>query len=108
MPQLKISGVEVNDICKISVGIVKEMQELLQCPKEYFTLQCVNSTYIMDGKVVKESPTVEIAWFDRGQEVQDTMAKIITKYINEAGHENVDVIFSVLEKEKYYENGQHF
>ncbi len=108
MPQLKLRGVEVSDICKISVGMVQEMQELLKCPKNYFTLECIKSTYIMDGEIVKASPVVEIAWFDRGQETQDTMAKIVTKYIHSAGYEEVDVIFSVLEEKKYYENGQHF
>lgn len=108
MPQLKVRGVEVNDLCKISADMVQEMQELLQCPKNYFTLECINSTYIMDGEIVKAYPTVDIAWFDRGQEVQDTMAKIVTKYIHSAGYKDVDVIFSVLEEKKYYENGEHF
>ena len=108
MPQLKIQGMEVNDICKISAGIVKEMQELLECPKSYFTLECINSTFIMDGEIVKPCPTVEVAWFDRGQEVQDSMAKIITNHIQSAGYKDVDVIFSILEENKYYENGEHF
>jgi hypothetical protein len=108
MPQLNIRGVETNDICKISVGMVQEMLELLECPKEYFTLECINSTYIMDGEIVKACPTVEVAWFDRGQEVQDTMAKIVTKFIHLAGYSDVDVIFTVLEEKRYYENGEHF
>ena len=108
MPQLKMRGVEANDICKISVGMVQEMQELLECPKNYFTLECINSTYIMDGEIVKAYPTVEVAWFDRGQEIQDTMAKIVTKYIHSAGYKDVDVIFTVLEEKRYYENGEHF
>lgn len=108
MPQLKLRGVEVKDVCKISAGMVQEMQELLECPKNYFTLECINSTYIMDGEIVKAYPTVEIAWFDRNQEVQDAMAKIVTKYIHLVGYKDVDVIFSVLEKKKYYENGEHF
>ena len=108
MPQLKVIGVEVNDLCKISADMVQEMQELLQCPKNYFTLECINSTYIMDGEIVKAYPKVDIAWFDRGQEVQDTMAKIVTKYIHSVGYKDVDVIFSVLEEKKYYENGEHF
>jgi hypothetical protein len=108
MPQLKFQGIEVNDICNISLGIVKEMQGLLECPKSYFTLECINSTFIMDGKIVKPSPAIEVAWFDRGQEVQDTMAKIITKHIQSLGHKDVDVIFKVLEETQYYENGEHF
>jgi hypothetical protein len=108
MPQLKMRGVEVSDICKISVEMVQEMQELLECPKNYFTLECISSTYIMDGEIVKAYPTVEVAWFDRGQEVQDTMAKIVTKYIHSTGYNDVDVIFTVLEEKRYYENGEHF
>ncbi|MCB2289697.1 DUF1904 domain-containing protein [Clostridium sp. CS001] len=108
MPQLKLRGVEVKDICKISGDMVQEMQELLECPKNYFTLECINSTFIMDGEIVKTCPIIEVAWFDRGQEVQDAMAKIITKHIHSAGYKDVDVIFSVLEESKYYENGEHF
>ena len=108
MPQLKMRGVEVDNICKISVAMVQEMQEFLKCPKKSFTLECINSTYIMDGKTIKALPTVEIACFDRGQEVQDTMAKIVTKHINSAGYKEVTVIFTDLEKKRYYENGEHF
>lgn len=108
MPQLKLQGIEVNDICKVSVDMLEEMQKLLQCPKNYFTLECTSSTYIMEGKIIKANPSVEVAWFDRGQEVQDVMAKIITKYIHLAGYKDVDVIFRILEEKLYYENGQHF
>lgn len=108
MPQLKLRGVEVKDICRISGAMVQEMQELLECPKNYFTLECINSTFIMDGEIVKTCPIIEVAWFNRGQEVQDAMAKIITNHIHLAGYKDVDVIFSVLEETKYYENGEHF
>ncbi|MGH4123360.1 MAG: DUF1904 domain-containing protein [Clostridium sp.] len=108
MPQLKLQGVEVNDICKISVDMLQEMQELLECPKNYFTFECISSTFIMEGEIIKTYPMVEVAWFDRGQEVQDAMAKIITKYIHSAGYKDVDVIFTILEEKRYYENGEHF
>lgn len=46
---------------------------------------------------------------DRGQEVQDTVAKIITDNIREnLNIESMDLAFTVFEKEKYYENGEHF
>ncbi len=108
MPQLKFQGVEVNDICSISVDMLQEMQELLKCPKNYFTLECSNSTFIMEGKIIKAATMVEVAWFDRGQEVQDAMAKIITKQIHLVGYKDVDVIFRILEEKLYYENGEHF
>ncbi|WP_297421150.1 DUF1904 family protein [Clostridium sp.] len=51
---------------------------------------------------------VDVSWFDRGQEVQDTEAKIITKYVNSIEYKSVNVIFHHLEKSRYYEDGEHF
>ncbi|HBG1558843.1 DUF1904 family protein [Clostridioides difficile] len=78
MPQIKIRGINENDICKISEKMI---------------------VY----------PFVEVAWFDRGQEVQDIVARIITDSIrNNLDVESMDLAFTVFEKEKYYENGEHF
>jgi hypothetical protein len=68
----------------------------------------VQSTFIKDGEVVEGNPVIEISWFDRGQEIQDKTAKIITKYIQLIGYTNVDIIFITLDENKYYENGVHF
>lgn len=78
------------------------------CPRDYFSLEVIQSVYVRDGEIVDGAPVVEVYWFDRGQEVQDKVAKIITKYINYIGYPEVDVIFFVLEESRYYENGEHF
>ena len=108
MPHLKVRGVELIRLCAISKQLVDELEELIKCPRNYFTIELMNSTFIMDGETAMEYPIVEIAWFDRGQEIQDNVAKIVTSYINKAGYKSVDIIFTVLEEKKYYENGEHF
>ena len=108
MPQFKIKGMELEQICSISKPMVDELQELLDCPRNYFLLESINSTFIMDGSITTVYPIIEISWFHRGQEVQDKMAKIVTKYVHNIGYKDVDVIFKVLEASKYYENGEHF
>lgn len=108
MPELKIKGVEVKDICSISKELVDELQQLLQCPRSYFTLECINSTFVSDGDCVTTHPTIEVSWFDRGQELQDKTAGIITKYVHNLGYKEIDVIFNLLEKRRYYENGEHY
>lgn len=108
MPILKFNGVEPKKLCIISKELVDELEELIKCPRDYFSLEVIQAVYIKDGEFVDGSPRVEIAWFDRGQEVQDKTAKIITKYVNSIEYPNVDVIFSVLDEKKYYENGEHF
>jgi Domain of unknown function (DUF1904) len=108
MPILRLKGMKVENTCKISKELIDELQELIQCPRDYFSLAVDQSVYVFDGEIVEGPAMVEVAWFDRGQEVQDKAAKIITKYVNSAGYSNVDVIFLSLEETKYYENGEHF
>lgn len=108
MPQLKIRGMKLESTLKISQGLIEELQSLLDCPKDYFTLELIDSIFISDCKTCSSYPFVEIAWFDRGQETRDKVAQIVTKHVQKSGYENVDVYFIALEKNSYYENGIHF
>lgn len=108
MPQLKFRGVEGKEICSVSKELIDELQELLQCPRDYFVLECSNSTFISEGNFINIYPIIDVAWFDRGQELQDKVAEIITKHVESLGYKDIDVVFSILDEKKYYENGKHF
>lgn len=108
MPALKLKAINEKKVLNISKELIDELQELIQCPRDYFSIEVIQSKYIMDGKFVGGPPMIDVLWFDRGQEVQDKAAKIITKHINSIGYKSVDVIFHSLDKNKYYENGEHF
>ena len=106
MPQIKIRGIHENEICKISEKMIDELVDAVKCPRDYFEIECIKSVAIREGKIADVYP---FAWFDRGQEIQDTVAKIITDSIrNNLEIESMDLAFTVFEKEKYYENGEHF
>ncbi|WP_097026804.1 DUF1904 domain-containing protein [Clostridium peptidivorans] len=108
MPQIKIRGLKESEICKISKDMVDELQRLLECPREYFTIELIPTTLIKDGQIVTPYVFVEVGWFDRGQQVQDMFAGIVTKHILETSCENVDIIFTAFKESSYYENGMHF
>ena len=108
MPIMRFKAIEVTKVCKISKELIDELQELVQCPRDYFTIEVDQAVYIKDGEIVEGAPVVEVSWFDRGQEIQDKAAKIITKHINYIEYPNVDVIFFTLNESRYYENGEHF
>ncbi len=108
MPQLKIRGIGPDKIKDISKDLVDELTEIVGCPRDYFTLECINTTSIYDGEVVNTYPFIEVAWFDRGQEVRDKVAKVITRYVNEQGVKDLDIAFTVFKENSYYENGEHF
>lgn len=108
MPQIKFRGVEVEKICHISEQMIDELTEIIQCPRDYFTIEHIASIFIQDGKIVQGYPFVEVAWFDRGQSIQDQTAMTITKYLQQAGCDQIDIFFQPLEKNRYYENGKPF
>jgi hypothetical protein len=92
----------------MSKALVDELQAIIDVPREYFAIDHVDSMYIMDGKEAAEYPLVYVNLFDRGRESEDKLAKAITKHVHHAGYKNVDVIFTILERSRYYENGEHF
>ena len=108
MPQLKFRGVPIDKICQVSKALINSLTQVIGCPSDSFTLEHIPSTFVMEGKITEEYPFVEVAWFDRGQETQDKVAKIVTDAIKTLGYADVDVFFTVFSKEKYYENGEHF
>lgn len=109
MPQIKIRGIHENKICEISEKMIDNLVDAVKCPRDYFEIECIKSVAIRDGKIAKVYPFVEVAWFDRGQDVQDKVAKIITDSIRDnLDIKGIDLAFTVFEKEKYYEDGEHF
>ena len=108
MPLIRFRAIEAKDICTISTNLVDDLQKLLDCPRDYFSLEAVQSIFIKDGAFTNGSPLVEIAWFDRGQNTQDKVAKVVTDYLKSVGYNNLDVVFTKLDENKYYENGEHF
>ncbi|KZL89936.1 DUF1904 domain-containing protein [Clostridium magnum] len=108
MPQIKIRGIDIEKISTISTNMIDQLEQIIDCPRDYFTIECISSTFIKNGKVDEGYPFIEVVWFDRGQQIQDNVAKSITNLIHNLGYKNVDVFFTVLKENLYYENGDHF
>ncbi len=108
MPHLKFRGILPEELCKINKPLLDELVEIIKCPRDYFEMEYIHTTAIRDGEMAQVYPFVEVAWFDRGQEVQDQTAMAITKHVKELGIEAVDIAFTQYQKNSYYENGEHF
>ncbi|MEG0325040.1 MAG: DUF1904 family protein [Cellulosilyticaceae bacterium] len=107
MPMLRIRGISEEKIKEVSMPLVHELHEIIGCPKDYFTLELIQNTFIMDGTTVNPPTLIEVSWFDRGQEVQDMVTKCITKYFTSTT-DCLEVYFITLKENNYYENGKHF
>ncbi|NMU33992.1 DUF1904 family protein, partial [Vibrio parahaemolyticus] len=70
----------------------------------------IYTTFFNEGEVSAAYPFVEVLWFDRGQEVQDEVAKLITQQVRGIAGADIDVavIFSALSPKAYYDNGEHY
>lgn len=79
-------------------------------PREDFTFEYIYTTFFHEGEVSPAYPFVEVFWFERGQEVRDTVARVVTKQVKEIVGEdnNVAVIFTTLEPSAYYDNAKHY
>lgn len=108
MPQIRFRGLNSKDVKAISKELVNNLTNIIGCPRNYFILEVVNSTFIHDGSEVDGYPFVEVAWFDRGQEIRDKTAVEITRAVKAVIDGDVDVAFINYKEDSYYENGKHF
>ncbi len=110
MPHLRFRAVEKQTVQTLSETLVETLQPLMECPREDFTFEYIESTFFGEGKPSLAYPFVEVLWFDRGQKTQDAAAKIITQHVRGLVGSDIDVavIFSALNTNAYYDNGDHY
>ncbi|MEH7336049.1 DUF1904 family protein [Neobacillus drentensis] len=108
MPHLFIRGVTVEQVKTISRPLVEELADLCDCGTDNFTLEVVNSTFVFNNDEVPGYPFIEVKWFERGQEVRDQFAKIVTKQVHSLEIPEVEVAFSTFKESAYYLNGKSF
>jgi len=108
MPQLLIKGIASDKICKISKPLVEELANLCECGTDNFIIECLHSTAIFDGKVVDSFPFIEVKWFERGIEIRDQFAEIISKFILTLNIPEFEIAFIPYKEDSYYLNGKRF
>jgi hypothetical protein len=105
MPHLFFRGLSVEQIRTVSRELVEELAELCECPRDYLTLECLQTTAVFDGEVVPSYPFVEVAWFDRGSEIRHRFASILDRHIRSLGVAEAEIAFRVYLEDHYYING---
>lgn len=108
MPQVRIKGITPENVKLISKEIADTISTLTGCPREHVDIDVMLVRTLRDSLEVETSPFIEIYWFDRGQEVTDKVAKALTQIIQNLNIKSVDIAFFILQRNLYYENGEHF
>ncbi|MDE1349764.1 DUF1904 domain-containing protein [Vibrio aestuarianus] len=110
MPHFRFRAVEPQTVQALSKPLIDELELVMGSPREDFTFEYIYTTFFHEGEVSPAYPFVEVFWFERGQEVRDTVAQVVTKQVKEIVGEdnNVAVIFTALEPSAYYDNAKHY
>ncbi|MEK2644500.1 DUF1904 domain-containing protein [Bdellovibrio sp. BCCA] len=109
MPHIRMRAVKKDHVRQLSQNLAPELAQVMSTAEDNFTFECIATEFFFQGQATVSYPFVEVLWFARSQEVQDSSARIITDKVKAlTGAEDVVVVFQVLEKSSYYENGQHF
>jgi hypothetical protein len=105
MPQLTARGIPVSVLKTLSAAMSEELAELCGCGTDNFTIDALQVQSIFGGIQGDAYPFIEVAWFDRGGELRDRFAEVVTRHVLEAGLPEVEVAFKTYREEEYYING---
>lgn len=110
MPHFRFRAVEPQTVKFLSKTLIDELEDLMKSPRADFTFEYIHTDFYHEGAANSAYPFVEVLWFDRGQNVKDKVAEIVTKRIkDDVGLEvDVAVIFTALKPDNYYDNAEHY
>jgi Domain of unknown function (DUF1904) len=108
VPHLVFRGVSVEQVKTMSKSLVDELATVCSCGKDNFTLEIFSSSFVFDQDEVPGFPFIEVKWFERGQEIRDQFAQVITKYVQSFDIPEVEVAFTTYLESAYYSNGKSF
>ena len=104
MPHVRFRGFDDALLEKHAPALVAPLAQAIDCPEDWITLESVATRYLTQPPLAM----VEVLWFSRGQEVQDAVATLLDREVKAWAGISPTVVFQALEKENYYEDGQHF
>lgn len=109
MPHIRVRAVAKEKVQELSRTLIPDLSKALSSPEDNFTLEAIHSDFYVGGKPNAAYPFVEVLWFERPQELQDKAAVLITNQLKVlTAAADIVVVFRVLDKKSYYENGSHF
>ena len=108
MPQVTFKGIKIDELCLISKDLKDNLEKIIVCERRHIKFDLVQAIYIDNGTVIEAFPKAEMVWFPRSQEMQDAVAKQITKVLTNIGYKHVQVTFNVFKPQNFYENGIHY
>lgn len=108
MPQIIVKGISSRQAEKMSVDCCRKLGKICQCPSDWFVFDHTQSDFYDESGKISHWPVVQVWWFERPQEVQDSVARLLNDYFKGLGYTGSQISFHIFDYSSYYEDGQHF
>ncbi len=109
MPHLRVRGLPPAQVQELSSGLCEELALIINTSADNFTVELIATQYFGNGQSNNSYPFIEVLWFQRPQDVKQRVAEHLTERVKRLlPSADVVVVFHVLEKTDYFENGKHF
>lgn len=96
MPRIVAKGIKKEDLKKVSKELFDTISEIIDRPREAFTLDLIESIAILDGEEISRA-AIEIGWVARPVEVCEKVANAIGELIKPLGYETIMVSFKSID-----------
>ena len=70
MPQITVKGLTEAQMKKLSTPLMRDLAEAIGCPEDWLIFELAESRFYAGGEQVPGFPIVEVAWFDRPDELE--------------------------------------
>ena len=92
MPRIVARGFKKEDLKKVSAELFDTIAEIIERPREAFTLALIESVAILDGEEISRA-NLEIGWVHRPVEVCEKVANAVNELFKPLGYETVMISF---------------
>lgn len=92
MPRIIARGFKKEDLKKVSAELFDTVAEIIERPREAFTLDLIESVAILDGEEISRA-NLEIGWVHRPVEVCEKVATAVNELFKPLGYETVMISF---------------
>ena len=103
MPQITIKGFTDQQMKDVSIPLTRKLSAVIGCPEDWLILELVPSTFYAGGQQSAGFSIIQVSWFDRPDPVREEVAAILRDTAFELGHTLVQVIFTTLSPDRFYE-----
>ena len=109
MPQISIRGTDLSTAVKIAPKLREAVVSVTGTDAKYITTEFISSVQMDAAGVCASTPKVDVLWLTgRPQEMHDALAKEFTRLFEEGGNEKVQVTFTNMPPNYFYDNGVHY